>query len=205
LNWYAPSLTSPDEAGVQRWNTDDIVSLLKTGQVATSSAKASANGPMAEVVAESLQHAPDDELRTMAVYLKSLPVTESPGDGAVGPGMQYEVSLAVLNAGEDLYSKNCVDCHGDHGEGREPAGPPLARNRAVTMVSAVDPIRMVLFGGYSPGTAGNPRPFGMPPYSLALSDEQIAEILDYVRLSWGNNARPVRGEEVGANRGNPLW
>jgi mono/diheme cytochrome c family protein len=64
---------------------------------------------------------------------------------------------------------------------------------------------MVLFGGYSPATAGNPRPFGMPPYSLTLSDEEIAEVLIYVRSSWGNNARPIRGEEVSANRGNPLW
>jgi mono/diheme cytochrome c family protein len=73
------------------------------------------------------------------------------------------------------------------------------------MDSAVNPIRMVLFGGYSAGTAGNPRPFGMPAYSLVLSDEEIAEILIYVRVSWGNTARPIRGEEVGANRGSPLW
>jgi mono/diheme cytochrome c family protein len=111
----------------------------------------------------------------------------------------------LLAAGEDLYKKNCADCHGDQGEGREPAAPPLAGNRAVTMSSAVDPIRMVLFGGYSPGTAGNPRPFGMPPYSLVLSDEEIAEVLLYVRSSWGNAARPARGEEVSVNRGTPLW
>ena len=70
---------------------------------------------------------------------------------------------------------------------------------------ASNAIRMVLFGGYSPGTTGNPRPFGMPPYSLVLSDEEIAEILIYVRVSWGNAARPIRGEEVSANRGSPLW
>jgi mono/diheme cytochrome c family protein len=45
----------------------------------------------------------------------------------------------------------------------------------------------------------------MPPYSLILSDEQIAEVLDYVRTSWGNEAPPVFGEDVAANRGNPLW
>ena len=110
-----------------------------------------------------------------------------------------------MAAGKTLYEKNCADCHGKDGEGQEPAAPPLAGNRAVTMTSAVDPIRMVLFGGYAPGTAGNPRPFGMPPYSLTLSDEEIAQTLIYVRSSWGNTARPVRGEEVSANRGSPLW
>ena len=204
LDWYAPSLTSPQEAGVQGWSEPDIVTLLKTGIVASSTTKATTSGPMAEVVAISLQQAPDDELRAMANYLKSLPVTNAPdGSGAANP--QDQIPPALLTAGKDLYGKNCADCHGDQGVGREPAAPPLAGNRAVTMTSAVNPIRMILFGGYAPGTAGNSRPFGMPPYSLVLSDEEIAEVLLYVRSSWGNAARPVRGEEVSANRGSPLW
>lgn len=201
LDWYAPSLMSPREAGVQNWNEADIVTLLKTGRVA---ANASAVGPMAEVVAESLQHVRDDELQAMAVYLKSLPATQLPEETGTAQ-VRYELSPAVRAAAKGLYDKNCADCHGDQGEGHEPAAPALARNRAVTMMSAVNPIRMILFGGYSPGTAGNPRPFGMPPYSLTLTDQQIADVLNYVRTSWGNNARLVRGEEVSSNRGNPLW
>ena len=204
LDWYAPSLTSPQEAGVQSWSEPDIVTLLKTGVVASNTAKATTSGPMAEVVSESLQQASDDELHAMANYLQSLPVTNAPdGNGAANP--QDQIPPALLAAGKSLYGKNCADCHGDHGEGREPAAPALAGNRAVTMSSAVNPIRMVLFGGYAPGTAGNPRPFGMPPYSLVLSDEEIAEVLLYVRSSWGNAARPARGEEVSVNRGSPLW
>jgi mono/diheme cytochrome c family protein len=140
----------------------------------------------------------------MATYLKSLPITDS-AEGGGASNAKDEIPKPVLAAGKTLYEKNCADCHGKQGEGHEPAAPPLAGNRAVTMTSAVDPIRMVLFGGYSPGTGGNPRPFGMPPYSLTLSDEEIAEVLVYVRSSWGNAGRPVRGEEVSANRGSPLW
>jgi mono/diheme cytochrome c family protein len=205
LDWYAPSLTSPHEAGVQGWTEADIVTLLKTGQVSSSATKASTSGPMAEVVSESLQQAPEDELQAMASYLKALPVTSPPDEGSGTNDPPDGIRPAVLAAGKAIYGKNCADCHGKQGEGREPAAPPLAANRAVTMTSAVDPIRMVLFGGYSPGTAGNPRPFGMPPYSLTLSDEEIAEALIYVRSSWGNAARPVWGEEVSANRGSPLW
>src|SRR5581483_5099200 len=140
----------------------------------------------------------------MATYLKSLPVTQSNDENSESR-VKYDIPRSILEDGKDLYTRNCADCHGKQGEGREPAAPPLAGNRAVLMSSAVNPIRMVLFGGYSPGTAGDPRPFGMPPYSLTLSDEQIAEILIYVRRSWGNSARPIRGEEVSVNRGNPLW
>jgi mono/diheme cytochrome c family protein len=204
LDWYAPSLTSPHEAGVQSWTATDIVTLLKTGLVSTPSANASTAGPMAEVVAESLQYAAEDELQAMAVYLKSLPNSEQTATASEATP-KYELPVAIREAGKDLYEKNCADCHGHDGEGQEPAAPPLAGSRAVTMPVAVNPIRMVLFGGYAPGTAANPRPFGMPPYSLTLSDEQIAEILDYVRTSWGNEAPFVFGEDVAANRGNPLW
>lgn len=204
LDWYAPSLTSPHEAGMQSWSTGDVVTLLKTGRVSTPSATGSTAGPMAEVVAESLQYAAQDELEAMAVYLKSLPSSEQAGS-ANEAAPQYDLPVAVMDAGKDLYEKNCADCHGHQGEGHEPAAPPLAGNRAVIMPSALNPIRMILFGGYAPGTTDNPRPFGMPPYSLTLSDEQIAEILDYVRVSWGNQAPPVFGEDVAANRGNPLW
>jgi mono/diheme cytochrome c family protein len=204
LDWYAPSLVSPRQAGVQHWSDAEVVTLLKTGRVNTQTTNASTVGPMAEVVAESLQHVPDDELHAMATYLKSLPVSESPEE-ATAPRVPIVLPLAERAAGEDLYKKNCASCHGDHGEGREPAAPPLAGNRGVTMESAVNPIRLILFGGYPPGTTGNPRPFGMPPYSLTLSDEEIAEVLNHVRTSWGNGALPVHGEEVSANRGNPLW
>jgi mono/diheme cytochrome c family protein len=204
LNWYAPSLTSPHQAGVQDWPVTNIVTLLKTGRVSTGHSKAAALGPMAEVVSESLQQAPEGELQAMATYLQSLPVTVASDENSES-NARYDIPPAILEAGKGLYGKNCADCHGKEGEGREPAAPPLAGNRAVTMSSAINPIRMVLFGGYSPGTAGNPRPFGMPPYSLTLSDEEIAEVLIYVRSSWGNNGRPVRGEEVATNRGNPLW
>jgi mono/diheme cytochrome c family protein len=204
LDWYAPSLISPHEAGLQNWSTTDIVSLLKTGRVNSQTASASTVGPMAEVVAESLQYVPDQELQAMAVYLKSLRTNTQARDSSAA-AIKYEIPPAVLAAGKDLYDKNCADCHGDKGEGHDPAAPALAGNRVVNMPLPVNLIRIVLFGGYSPGTAGNPRPFGMPPYSLTLSDEQIALLLDYIRTSWGNSAAPVRGEDVGANRGNPLW
>ncbi len=204
LDWYAPSLMSPREAGVQQWADADVVKLLKTGLVNSRTANAATAGPMAEVVAESLQHTPDLELQAMATYLKSLPIIGSPEEAA-GPRVAVVLPPAERAAGEELYKKNCASCHGDHGEGRAPAAPPLAGNRAVTLASAVNPIRLILFGGYPPGTGENPRPFGMPPYSLTFSDEQIAEVLNYVRASWGNAAPPVRGEEVSANRGDPLW
>ncbi|MFT4045260.1 MAG: cytochrome c [Solimonas sp.] len=205
LNWYAPALSAKAEAGVQDWSEDEIVSLFATG----ASPRGSAMGPMAEVVYESLQHADPADLRAMAVYLKSLRDTGRPS-AAGFQDVPAKAVEAMRPRGEKLYREHCAQCHGEQGEGRAPAAPALAGNRAVLMSSAVDPIRIVLFGGYppstgGPSTAGNPRPFGMPPFAPTLSDEQVAEVLTYVRTSWGNDARPVAGVEVRDNHGGPLW
>lgn len=200
LDWYAPVLSAAAEAGVQDWPQADIVALLSAGK----SARGSALGPMAEVVYESLQHGSAQDIAAMATYLKSLPVTATPEPEAQPRVLPNDLLKARAN-GASLYARNCAQCHGDDGEGRAPAAPALAGNRAVTMDSAVNPIRIVLFGGYTPGTAGNPRPFGMPPFSAAMSKQDVADVLSYVRMSWGNQARAVTAVEVERNSRGPLW
>ncbi|QOY96029.1 cytochrome c [Massilia sp. UMI-21] len=193
--WYAPSLTAGGEAGVGDWDREHIVALLGTGV----SPRGAATGPMAEVVARSLQHLTRADLGAMATYLKSLPATEAPvresGERASEP---------LLAEGRRLYGAYCVDCHGADGKGKAPAYPPLAGNRAVSLSPPVNAIRMVLNGGFPPGTAGNPRPYGMPPFSHELNDAQVAAVLTYVRASWGNAAPPVAVPDVNRYRSVPL-
>jgi mono/diheme cytochrome c family protein len=57
-------------------------------------------------------------------------------------------------------------------------------------------IRIVLSGGFLPATQGNPRPYGMPPFSHVMNDADIAAVLSYVRASWGNDAPAVSALEV---------
>jgi mono/diheme cytochrome c family protein len=199
LNWYAPSLTSDAEAGLGNWDVRHIVDLLKTGV----SPRSTVFGPMAEVVRESLQHLSGNDVHAMAGYLKSLPQNgnqESPG-AAQAADPQAD---AVLKRGADLYEKHCVDCHKANGQGIPPAYPPLGGNRAITMTSATNPIRMVLNGGYPPSTGGNPRPYGMPPYGPLLNDDEVAALVSYIRNSWGNRAPLVSPVEVNRYRTVPL-
>jgi mono/diheme cytochrome c family protein len=72
------------------------------------------------------------------------------------------------------------------------------------MASAVNPIRMVLNGGYPPGTAGNPMPYGMPPFAQSLSDEEIAAVVTYIRTAWGNRGTAVTARDANALRSAPL-
>jgi mono/diheme cytochrome c family protein len=100
---------------------------------------------------------------------------------------------------DDQYSSargDGADCHGDDGRGSTGAFPPLAGNRALLMANPANVIRVVLSGGFLPSTGGNPRPYGMPPFSHLLTDEQVAAVVTHVRTSWGNQASPVGLTEV---------
>ena len=56
-----------------------------------------------------------------------------------------------MELGRKIYAQQCAVCHGDEGKGYPPLYPPLANNQSITMAVPVNPIRMVLNGGYPPG------------------------------------------------------
>jgi mono/diheme cytochrome c family protein len=74
--------------------------------------------------------------------------------------------------------------------------PPLAGNQSITMASPVNSIRMVLNGGYAPGTKKNPRPHGMPPFNHILDDAEAAAVVTYIRVAWDNSGTPVTPAQV---------
>ncbi len=187
-NWYAPSLASPHEAGVAGWPSAEVVRLLKTGIAAHGFVM----GPMSEVVGNSTQYLSDADLAAIASYLQSLPTPAEPAP----PIASNEPSRRSAA----LYQDHCSVCHGERGEGVAGAYPALAGSRAVTMRSTANLVHIVLEGGFPPSTAGNPRPFGMPPFAIVLSDADVAELLTYVRSAWGNRAPQVSAFEVTRSR-----
>ncbi|GGF20624.1 cytochrome c [Aliidongia dinghuensis] len=198
-DWYAPSLTSNKEAGLGDWDLQDITDLLKSG----ISRRGAVYGPMAEVVYDSLQYLSDDDIKAMAIYLKALAPRQA-ADGAPPTTTKAESSL-LYRLGARIYEAQCAVCHGTDGKGKLPEFPPLADNQSIQMSSAVNPIRMVLNGGYPPGTAGNPRPYGMPPFAQTLpNDDDVAAVVTYIRTAWGNRGTPVSAQQVNELRSAPL-
>jgi mono/diheme cytochrome c family protein len=197
-NWYAPSLTSNREAGLGDWSIQDISDLLKKGV----SDRGVVYGPMAEVVYNSLQYMTDEDIRAMAVYLKGI-AEHSPPPPPASTLPKSESSL-LISLGKTVYDRRCASCHGAQGEGKPPNWPPLAGNQSIQMESAVNAIRMVLNGGYPPGTEGNPRPYGMPPFAGLLSDNEVAAVVSYVRTTWGNRGTPVSARDANELRPAPL-
>lgn len=195
--WYAPSLTSNKEAGLGDWSIKDITDLLQKG----ISQRGVVYGPMADVVYNSLQYLSDEDTRAMAVYLKSI-AQDSPTP-PVSRIPRAESSL-LTSLGKTVYDTQCASCHGAQGEGKPPHYPPLAGNQSIQMESAVNPIRMVLNGGYPPGTAGNPMPYGMPPFAVSLSDDEVAAVVSYIRTAWGNRGTAVTASQANELRSVPL-
>jgi mono/diheme cytochrome c family protein len=188
-NWYAPSLTSNREAGLGNWSIQDIKDLLQTGV----SHRSTVYGPMAEVTYNSLQYMTDEDIEAMAVYLKELPKRDAEPPP---PSQARLVAPEVMEMGRRAYDQQCAMCHGAEGKGQPPSFPPLAGNQSITMASPVNSIRMVLNGGYPPGTKKNPRPHGMPPFSHVLNDEEAAAVVTYIRVAWGNTGTPVLPAQV---------
>ncbi|WP_445144239.1 c-type cytochrome [Dyella sp. Tek66A03] len=194
-DWYAPDLSTKANGGLAGWSEQDIVDLLKNGQ----SVRGTAFGPMAEVVANSTQHMHEDDLRAIATYLQSLPPRpllaedKSPLD-----------TTPILAQGAKVYAARCADCHGDNGEGVAGIYPPLNGNSSVNEPTGINAMRAVLLGGFSPLTAGNPRPYSMPPFAQQLNDREVAAVVTYIRQSWSNKASPILERDVIKYRHTPV-
>ncbi len=183
--WHAPPL-----GGVR--DRAELADLLQHG----SSASDAVYGPMAQVVAGSLQHLALGDIDAMTHYLVSLPGPrqrdQAPDAAALG------AAAPQLQLGRQVYDKQCASCHGEQGQGKPGAYPRLAGTGTRDPGNA---IRMILQGGYAPSTAGNPRPYGMPPFGAELSDAEVAAVLSHVNTSWGNRGPLVTVHEAGRLRG----
>lgn len=184
-HWVAPNITSSGHDGLQAWNETDIVQYLKTG----ANRFDIASGPMAEEVEHSSQHWSDQDLMAVAVYLK---------DGAKPAETAKPVAEndPAMVAGKAIYGDRCSACHTPNGEGVAHLFPKLAM---APLINSNDPsslIRVVLAGSRAGATDAAPTAPAMPAFGWNLSDENVADVLTYVRNTWGNTAPAVSSAEV---------
>jgi len=189
--WFATSLRRTPGEGLGDWSVDDIVTYLKSG----ANARARALGPMAEVVEHSTQHLSDADLHAIAVYLKDLP-----GDDGKGRSQSASRDDARLARGKLVYVDQCAGCHMENGEGIAGVFPPIKGNTAVHAHDVTSLARLVLDGARSARTPEKPEAFAMPGFADKLTDQEIADVLTYVRESFGNQADAVSASTVAGER-----
>jgi len=171
--WFALNLTSNLHTGLGEWSAQDIAKYLKTG---AAPGRSTALGPMALVVKNSTSQMTDADLLAMGTYLKDLPANSSLRQGKPVPD-------ATREQGAKLYLEYCAGCHQASGRGMPNVFPPLAGNGAVVAPDPANVLKVVLAGVPQQG-----KYVPMPPFAGILSDEQVAQIANYVRSSWGNAA-----------------
>ena len=187
--WFAPRLDGAARSGLKSWSADDLVEYLQSGR----NGRSHADGPMAEVVVNSTSKMTDDDVRAIAVYLKDLPA------GAPEP-VVTPPPPAQMADGEKLYRGACIACHEADGSGSPRIYPPLPGNANLQSADASSTLRIILDGAETVTTPRAPNSGSMPAYDKELSDQQIADVTNYIRNSWGNAAPAVTPAQVAAAR-----
>jgi mono/diheme cytochrome c family protein len=193
-DWYAPDLTEDPRTGIGSWSIEEIVRYLKTG----ANSYDIASGPMAEAVANSTSHMTEADLLAIATYLKD----RAPRSGRAVTALAAADPRMV--AGKAIYEDRCAACHIYSGAGVPTLFPRLANAPLVQSIDPTSLIRVILIGSRAVATSAAPTAPAMPAFAWNLTDPEIADVLTYVRNTWGNAASPVQTEDVTRLRGRLL-
>ncbi|WP_117190127.1 c-type cytochrome [Rhizobium terrae] len=188
--WFAPNITGNPYIGIGSWSEEEIVQYLKTG----ANARTIASGPMAEAIEASTSQMTDEDVKAIATYLKS-----TTGGPAEKP-KPIPADDRRMQMGAAIYHDTCSACHGADGKGARQLFPALAGSAIVQQPSSETLMRLVLQGSQAVHTDGARTTPAMPSLGWKLSDQQVADVLTYIRNSWGNAAPSVGPSDIGAHR-----
>ncbi|MBW8352246.1 MULTISPECIES: cytochrome c [unclassified Pseudomonas] len=200
--WIAKSLRGDHKDGLGSWSEEQLVQFLKTGR----SDRSAVFGGMSDVVVHSMQYMSEADLTAIARYLKSLPAND-PKDQPHSYDQQVAEALWKgddSQPGAAVYIDNCAACHRTDGQGYTRVFPALAGNPVLQSADATSLIHIVLKGGTLPATHSAPSTFTMPPFAWRLSDQEVADVVNFIRGSWGNQASAVEAGDVAALRNGDL-
>jgi mono/diheme cytochrome c family protein len=172
--WYAPNITADGRNGISAWSEAELVTFLKNG---VAPGKELALGPMRETIDASLRYLSDDDLHAIVLYLKS-----ATGQPMPTPAAELAATPAP-SAGARVYLSSCAYCHLPDGRGIAGIIPPLVANGAVNAQGPENVIRVVL-GGLEAQHGLGP----MPAVGATMSDSEVADVVNYVRTVWNNDA-----------------
>lgn len=156
---------------------DDVKgTIYKISYIKDLASKAASSNPNANIIPEAVVKLPKPKTTFMPAALK-----------------------ASVNAGKAIYLKNCVVCHQVDGGGVQSLNPTLIKTTYV-LGKKNRLINVLLKGINQVAIDGEKYSNAMPSHNF-LSDKQIADVLTYVRNSFGNKASAVTISEVKTTRG----
>jgi len=117
-----------------------------------------------------------------------------------GIGAPARAATDPAAAGQKIYNANCAACHNANGSGQSGVFPPLADNPMVT--SSPDKVIGAVKNGLTGPITVNEKTYNgtMPAWNGKLSNAEIADVITYVRSSWGNKAGAVTEAQVAGSK-----
>lgn len=198
-NWSAPNLRQDVNTGLGAWTPADTAEFLKVGH----NRFGTAFGTMTEVINNSTQYLTDGDTQAMAAYLHSLPGVREKNNNAFAYDATAERKLQARNydaPGALVYMQQCMTCHRADGKGFAPYLPPLAGNPVIQDPIPASLINIVLNSSSMVVVDGMPDAYRMPQYRALLNDQEIADVVTFMRTSWGNKASAVTAQDVAKMR-----
>jgi mono/diheme cytochrome c family protein len=175
--WYAPNITAEALRTVNQWDKARLVAFLRKG----AGNNTTVLGPMQEVVHDSMSFLTESDLDAMATFLLDLP----PGAETPPKPVAQKLAPDVEARATKLYSDNCASCHQADGKGIANQIPPLAGNPAILAAKPFDILAAVL-----QGVPARDDIIAMPSFAGSLGDQSVADLANYVRTGFGNEASP---------------
>jgi mono/diheme cytochrome c family protein len=198
-DWYAPSLRNGGPDTIAQWPEAQISQFLQSG----ANHSGIAFGSMNDVIVNSTQFLSTEDSAATAKYLKTLQDPPAKVRAAFAYDERTDRELASGDAnkrGALLYLDNCAACHRPDGRGYEGVFPSLAGNPVVEADNPLSLVSIVLLGSTTSRTSVTPAQFAMPAFAWRLTDQDAADVISFIRSSWGNDAKPIEPPKVAAVR-----
>lgn len=176
--WYAPDISGSHYSAIQDWSVDELVTYFQGEHVAENIA---AVGPMYETISGGLEDLDERDLRAIAVYLKE----QTSPEGGEAREEDWVFTERRREAGSVVYQARCESCHGEDGEGENGVAPTLVDTAAISGEEPHTAIMAVL-QGFDPRDQWG----AMPSFGYALQNQEIADVVNYIRTAWSNDGAP---------------
>ncbi len=191
--WRAFNISSDKATGLGNWSDDALVSYLATGHAL---GHGSASGPMGEAVDQSLSQLAPEDIRALAVYLRSVPPQPSPdlpATTAPAAPASHKDGVTPDARGKMVFEGACVSCHGWSGESLVSPMATLTGAWSVNDPAATNVAQIVISGTkrYTPDGA-----LSMPAFGNAYSDDEIAAVANYVTARFGAKGSKLTAKDV---------
>jgi mono/diheme cytochrome c family protein len=191
--WRAFNISSDKATGLGNWSDDALVSYLSTGHAL---GHGTASGPMGEAVDNSLSQLAPEDIRALAIYLRSVPPRPSPdlpATAAPAAPSSHKEGFTADARGKMMFEGACVSCHGWSGESLVSPMATLTGSWAVNDPAATNVAQIVISGTKRTTPDGA---LSMPAFGNAYSDDEIAAVANYVTARFGAKGSKLTAKDV---------